>query len=43
MIRNGRQRFYNVTGVFFSNSIELGPQQNEEIAALDWNERLVNW
>lgn len=41
MIRNGRQRFYNVTGVFFNNSIILNQAINSEISLLDWNERLV--
>lgn len=40
MIRNGRQRFYNVTGIFFSNSIELNETENAEISLLNWNERL---
>lgn len=39
MIRNGRERFYNVNGVFFSNSITLNMPANASISALDWNER----
>ncbi len=41
MIRNGRQRFYNVTGVFFSNSIDLSHFGNSQISLLEWDERLV--
>ena len=41
MIRSGRQRFYNVTGVFFSNSIALSQQANSDISLLDWDERLL--
>lgn len=41
MIRNGKQRFYNVTGVFFDISINTNPAINSQIALLDWNERLV--
>lgn len=40
MIRNGRQRFYNVTGIFFSNSIDTNQQANSDISLLDWDERL---
>jgi hypothetical protein len=41
MIRNGKQRFYNVTGIFFSNSIEINQITNSQIALLDWDEKLV--
>lgn len=40
MIAQGRQRFYNVIGVFWSNSIQNHPVQNAQISLLDWNERL---
>jgi hypothetical protein len=41
MIRNGKQRFYNVTGIFFSNSIDLNQVANSQISLLEWDERLV--
>lgn len=41
MIRNGKQRFYNVNAVFFSNSIVSNGQQNSDISILDWDERLI--
>jgi hypothetical protein len=41
IIRNGRQRFFNLYGIFWSNSIAVNPIENAAIAALDWNERLV--
>ena len=41
MIRNGKQLFYNVTGIFFSNSININGVTNSQISLLDWNERLV--
>ena len=41
MIRNGQQRFFNVTGIFFSNSIDHNRTVNEQIAALAWHERLL--
>lgn|GEM_PF-972220 len=40
MIRNGRQRFYNVNAIFFSNSIAASGQINSDISLLDWDERL---
>lgn len=40
MIRNGRQRFYNINAVFFSNSIAASGQANSDISLLDWDERL---
>jgi len=36
IMKNARQRFYNVIGVFFSNSIG----ENEKIARYIWDERL---
>ena len=41
MIKNGRQRFFNITGVFFSNSFDANLALNSQISVLDWNERLV--
>lgn len=41
MIANGRNRFYNVNGVFWSNSIESNNLANSQISALEWNERFV--
>ncbi|MFP5042920.1 hypothetical protein [Parasediminibacterium sp. JCM 36343] len=41
MIRNGRQRLYNVTGIFFSNSIDSNQVVNSQISLLEWEERLV--
>ncbi|HMG83852.1 MAG TPA: hypothetical protein VK559_12500 [Ferruginibacter sp.] len=41
MIRNGRQRFYNVNAIFFSNSIAANGQANSDISLLDWDEKLV--
>jgi GTPase SAR1 family protein len=40
MIRNAKQRFYNVTGIFFENSIKQSKQANEQISLLEWDERL---
>ena len=39
IIENGRSLFFNVIGVFWSNSIPNPINRN--ISALDWNERLV--
>jgi hypothetical protein len=41
MISNGRQRFYNVNGIFLTNSIESSPEDNSQISLLDWDERFV--
>lgn len=41
MIENGRGMFYNVCGVFLTNSILINPTDNAEISRLDWDERLV--
>lgn len=38
---HGKRQFYNVTGVFWSNSIEIDRDANSEISALNWDERLV--
>jgi hypothetical protein len=40
MITELKKRFYNVCGVFFENSIAKNKPENEEIALLDWNERV---
>ncbi|MHB8262041.1 MAG: hypothetical protein ACYDCN_15605 [Bacteroidia bacterium] len=40
MIIEGRKLFFNVIGVFFSNSIEANRVNNSDISALDWQERL---
>ena len=41
MIENGMKRFYNVIGVFFSNSIYNNYQDNSKISLLGWCERLI--
>lgn len=41
MINNGRQRFYNVAGIFLTNSIESNQAGNSQISLLDWNERFI--
>jgi hypothetical protein len=41
MIDNGRSLFYNVIGVFWTNSIENNGIVNSQIGILNWNERLV--
>ncbi len=41
MIHLGKEKFYNVIGVFFSNSIALNPSTNAQISALNWDERLI--
>lgn len=41
MITNGRRRFYNVNGVFLSNSIETNNNLNADISELDWDERFL--
>jgi len=40
MILNGKKRYYNVIGVFFSNSIKSSSALNSQISLLNWNERL---
>jgi hypothetical protein len=41
MITIGKGLFFNVVGIFWSNSIENDRVKNSDISALDWNERLV--
>lgn len=41
MITNGRGLFYNVNGVFWTNSIQNDPARNSQVSLLDWDERLV--
>lgn len=40
MILNGKKQYYNVIGVFFSNSIKSNSTLNSQISLLNWNERL---
>lgn len=39
MIRNGKRRFFNVYGVFLSNSIQANREVNMDISELNWDER----
>ena len=41
MIRNGHQRFFNVFGVFLSNSLENKRDLNSQISIFDWDERFL--
>ena len=41
MLKNGKRMFYNVTGVFFTNSINQDTNSNRNISELNWDERLV--
>jgi hypothetical protein len=41
MIKNGHMKFYNVTGIFWSNSIANNQSQNSKISLLSWDERLI--
>lgn len=41
MISNGRNLFYNVNGIFWTNSIESNKALNSQISLLEWNERFV--
>ena len=41
MITELKQRFYNIIGVFFTNSISNNLQANKEISMLDLQERLI--
>lgn len=41
MINQGKMRFYNVTGIFWTNSIKYNKKRNGEISLLNWDERLV--
>jgi hypothetical protein len=39
MISEAHKRFWNVSGVFLSNAVELQPAVCADIGALDWDER----
>jgi len=41
MILYGHRKFYNVFGVFFTNSIDENIELNSKISTLNWNERFV--
>ena len=41
MIFNGHRKFYNVCGIFFTNSINENMVLNSDISTLNWDERLV--
>ncbi|CAD0218758.1 hypothetical protein [Chryseobacterium sp. JV274] len=41
MITNGRNMFYNVNGLFWTNSIDSNRTANSQISSLDWNERFL--
>ncbi len=41
MIANGRNMFYNVNGIFWTNSIDSNKAENSTISSLEWNERFV--
>jgi len=41
MMANGRNLFYNINGIFWTNSIESNRIANSQISSLDWNERFV--
>ena len=41
MITNGRSLFYNVNGIFWTNSIQNNPVLNSQVSLLDWDERFV--
>lgn len=41
MITNGRNLFYNVNGIFWTNSIESNRTINSQVSLLEWNERFV--
>jgi len=41
MIALGRSLFYNITGIFWTNSIEINAELNSQISILDWDERLI--
>jgi hypothetical protein len=40
IIEHSRARFFNVFGVFFSNSVHFNQSINSNIALLNWDERL---
>ena len=39
ILTNCHRKFYNVCGVFFSNSIQIDRQQNANISELNWDDR----
>ena len=41
MIGNAHKRFYNVTGIFWTNSISNNQNSNSQISSLNWDERLI--
>jgi hypothetical protein len=41
MILQGHYKFYNVFGVFFTNSIDSNLSSNALISSLNWDERLI--
>ena len=41
IISCSKQRFYNIFGVFFSNSIKWNDSINSQISNLNWDERLI--
>lgn len=41
MITHGKNMFYNVNGVFWTNSIINNEAANSQISSLNWNERFV--
>ncbi|UTD05982.1 hypothetical protein E4N80_11075 [Treponema denticola] len=41
MIYELKKRYYNITGVFFSNSISSNSKENSDISLLDWQERII--
>jgi len=41
IILHAHRKYFNVCGIFFSNSIEANPNENAEISQFSWDERLV--
>lgn len=41
IIKLGKEQFYNIGGVFFTNSIKKQPDKNKEITRLDWDEKFI--
>ncbi len=41
IIEHGHRLFYNVYGIFWSNSIIVNHPENSQISALNWDERLI--
>ncbi len=41
IIIHAHKKYFNVCGIFFSNSIEANPNENADISQLPWDERLV--